>query len=344
MKRFITAICMFAMSLSLSTVSYAQKGEIYPHPEVKTEISVNEGEEKADSGRVWKTVYGEALRPDMTNGELRYTVYLPENYDSKKEYPFLLYLHGGSMGYLRTTGITPWSKDLGGGLQYAEIIAANIEDCIIFSPQVPGTKHNQNEEKTAYWSGISPSEILSGATENKSNSSPYLRAAEKMIADFVEKGISYGENTYTVDGSRLYVVGHSQGGIGTYTILRDCPGVFAAAIIGAGIGDPESVDLWKDTPVRIFHGMLDFTVSYEACEIMAEALKDYPNAEIFPLENADHNIKPYMYTAENFSWMAKQDRDKSESAPVIILILITVIVLAAGIAAFWMIKKRKTDK
>lgn len=350
MKRFTSLMCLLAMTFLFFTTGYAE-GIVYPHEEVETKVTSNEGTQKSiHSGRIWKTIFGEALREDMEHGELRYTVYLPENYDNKKEYPFLLYLHGGSMGYRRSGGKTPWEMDLDGSWQYAESIANSIESCIIFVPQAPGTKENY-EDKNAYWSGISPDEILSGATVNKSNSSPYLRATEKMMSDFLEKGISYGGNVFKIDKSRLYLTGHSQGAVGAYAILKDCPDVFAAAIIGAGIGDPDAADSWKDTPVRIFHGTSDPKVTYKAAEAMAEALKDHPGAEIITLEGEGHDIKPYMYgvtgngeAGETLMWMAKQDRDKFESTSIIAFILIAVLILAAGVAAFWGIKKVKTVK
>ena len=313
MKKFIISAC--ALLVLFCQSAFAQS-KMYPHPDVKTEVTTNEGTQKASLNRVWKTLSGEVKREDMEHGELRYTVYLPENYDSNKEYPFLLYLHGGELGYFRTVGATPWSKDLGGSAKYAESIANSIEDCIIFAPQAPGAPNEIKDRKNAYWSEVPAGGIVQQITEDKSNSSPYLRAVEKMMEGYLEKGISYGGNIYTVDASRLYLAGHSMGAIGSYTILRDCPDVFAAAVIGAGIGDPDSVDLWKSTPIRICHGTKDTTIPYKSTQVMAEALKNYPNAEIVTLENGDHNIKPFIYgpnwdgsANDNFAWMASKDRD-----------------------------------
>lgn len=315
MKKLI--ISAYALMLLFCQTAFAQS-KMYPHPEVKTEVTTNEGEQKTSSERVWKTLYGEVTREDMEHGELRYTVYLPENYDSNKEYPFLLYLHGGSIGYHRSNGKTPWTTDLGNS-KYAESIANSIEDCIIFAPQAPGAPQAIKDAKNAYWSEF-PSGNVSTHTTNKTPSSPYLRAVEKMMEGFLEKGISHNGNVYTVDASRVYVAGHSMGALGTFSILKDCPEVFAAALIGSGIGDPDSVDLWKDTPVRIIHGTNDTTVPYKAAEVMIEAVKDNPSAEIITLVNGDHNIKPYLYGADwddgandNFVWMATKDRDNISS-------------------------------
>lgn len=344
MKRFLITMCLIVTMFSFCMTGYA-KGVMYPHPEVETDITSNEGEEKSKSGRMWKKVYGTALRSDMEYGELRYNVYLPENYDSKKEYPFLLYLHGGSIGYLRTEGVTPWSRIL---YSYADNIADNIEDCIIFAPQAPGVDDSEDctDIENAYWAGVSYAE-LKVLTENKDDSTPYLRAVEKMMADFLETGISHGKNTYNIDASRLYVTGHSQGGMGTYSILKDCPNMFAAAIIGAGMGDPDLVDSWaSDTPVRIFHGTKDTSISFKCTEVMAEALEEYPNVEIIPLEGQGHNIKAFMYEVgpgqDSLSWMAEQVRDESGHMPVVVALILVIIVTA--IVAIWIIKRRKVSK
>ena len=314
MKKLISVICA-VMFIAMFSVTCFAEGAVYSLLDGDMKVTRAEGEQISNSERVWKTVYGEVTCADMEHGELRYTVYLPESYDSQKEYPFLLYLHGGSIGYHRSNGRTPWTTDLGNS-EYAESIANSIKDCIIFAPQAPGAPQEIKDAKSAYWSEFASGMVTKFSVDN-SASSPYLRAVEKMMENFLEKGISHNGSIYTVDASRLYVAGHSMGGIGVYTILRDCPDMFAAALIGSGIGDPDSVDLWKSTPVRIVHGTKDATISYKAAEVMIEALKDYPNVEIVTLVNGDHNIKPYLYGAnwddginENFEWMATKDRDK----------------------------------
>lgn len=324
MKRVIGFICALSIML-MSFVTVCAQGVMYPHPEVETEIAISdEGEIKNFYGRKWKTVTGEVVRADMEYGELRYSVYLPEGYDINKEYPILLFLHGGSIGYLRNAETSPWSKDLD---MYSEPIARGIEDCIILAPQAPGTPYSNNVGNT-YWSGLSSEEMLDGATINVYDSSPYLRATEKLMAEFFENGISHKGNTYKIDTSRVYLAGHSQGGVGSFSILKDCPEIFTAAIIGAGIGDPDAADLWKNTPVRIIHGTKDAKITYKAAELMQAAIKDHPNSKLITVDDG-HDIKPYMYTEENFSWMAKQDRNASGSMQTILLILFFCIGIVA---------------
>ena len=343
-KRVCAILCILMMLFMMCSTATAQ-GVLYPHPEVETELTKEEGTVRAISGRVWKTVSGEVRRQDMEHGELRYVVYLPENYDSTKQYPLELYLHGGDLGYKRSGGYTPWSKQL---IHYAENFAVSMGDCIIFAPQAPGTVSSGNETQGRYWSEFS-GRFAEKEWVDSSAASAYLMAVEKMLSDFVEQGISYGEDIYTLDKARLYVTGHSMGGIGTYTILRDCPDVFAAAIIGAGIGDPDSVDTWRSTKVRILHGTEDRVISYKATEKMEEALRTSKNAEIITLEGIGHDILSFMYAqtdaegkSEHLVWMAAQKFKEQDSARYMLGILIAVVAVVAVIAgAIWVLKRRK---
>ena len=78
---------------------------------------------------------------------------------------------------------------------------------------------------------------------------------------------------------------------------------------------------------------------------MAEALEEYPNVEIIPLEGVGHDIKPFMYEIgpgqDSLSWMAEQVRDENGHMPVVVAIIVVVVV--AVVAAIWMIKRRKAS-
>lgn len=78
---------------------------------------------------------------------------------------------------------------------------------------------------------------------------------------------------YNADSKRLYITGLSMGGYGTWNILADYPGKFAAAIPICGGGDPKLVDKMKGTPIWVFHGAKDQAVKLERSEEMVNALK-----------------------------------------------------------------------
>lgn len=75
----------------------------------------------------------------------------------------------------------------------------------------------------------------------------------------------------SADPNRIYILGHSMGGHGTYILLQIDPGYFAAAAPSAGTGramDAEFIDaaLIKDVPIWAFHGDKDATCPYERAQ------------------------------------------------------------------------------
>ena len=90
-------VCVMAVC-PLSFNAVCAEGKMYPHAETPMELTTEEDTVTAQSGREWRKLSGTAVRPDMTGGELRYEVYLPAKHSSRKEYPLLLYLHGGDLG------------------------------------------------------------------------------------------------------------------------------------------------------------------------------------------------------------------------------------------------------
>jgi len=72
----------------------------------------------------------------------------------------------------------------------------------------------------------------------------------------------------SVDRDRIYILGHSMGGGGTYRFIQMDPGYFAAAAPSAGSGlrrSEQSIDasLIKDVPIWAFHGDNDRLCPYE---------------------------------------------------------------------------------
>ena len=114
----------------------------------------------------------------------------------------------------------------------------------------------------------------------------------------------------------MYLVGDSMGAIGGYTMLADCPTVFAGAMLRSGMGNPYTVEAWKDTPIRIFHGALDQNVPYESGVKMIGALTEAgaKDAVLVGVETEAHNIQHIIHTAENYEWLSRQSRVISGNA------------------------------
>jgi predicted peptidase len=78
---------------------------------------------------------------------------------------------------------------------------------------------------------------------------------------------------YNVDPSRIYLVGHSMGAIGTWTLAAKYPDTWAALAPFAGIGAPPTAERIKGIPQFVVHGDADDTVHVNGSRMMVEALR-----------------------------------------------------------------------
>lgn len=100
----------------------------------------------------------------------------------------------------------------------------------------------------------------------------------------------------SVDMSRIYILGHSMGGRGTYIMTQIDPDYFAAAAASAGSGRLEAekfidVSVIKDIPFWIFHGDQDTTCPIEKDQkVFAEMQKVGGNMKFTTWEGDGHGV------------------------------------------------------
>jgi poly(3-hydroxybutyrate) depolymerase len=78
---------------------------------------------------------------------------------------------------------------------------------------------------------------------------------------------------YKVDPSRIYLMGHSMGAIGTWFLAAKYPEVWAALGPVAGTGNPQSVERMRHIPQFVVHGDADPTVPVAGSRNMVNAMK-----------------------------------------------------------------------
>lgn len=115
-------------------------------------------------------------------------------------------------------------------------------------------------------------------------------------------------NTYSADPKRLYVTGLSMGGFGSWNLLAEYPGKFAAAIPICGGGDPSKAEKMKETPIWVFHGAKDTAVSIKKSEEMVDALKKAGgNVKFTMYPEAGHDSWTETYNnSEVYKWLLEQ--------------------------------------
>jgi poly(3-hydroxybutyrate) depolymerase len=105
--------------------------------------------------------------------------------------------------------------------------------------------------------------------KGRDSASMYRGAAERDVLD----AMADVERTYRIDSSRIYLMGHSMGAYGTWSIAMAHPGIFAALGPISGGGSPAGMAQIRQIPEYVVHGDDDRTVSVTQSRTMVEAGK-----------------------------------------------------------------------
>jgi predicted esterase len=103
--------------------------------------------------------------------------------------------------------------------------------------------------------------------------SMYLASAERDVIDVINEM----KRDFSIDDDRVYLMGHSMGGYGSWSIAANNPSIFAAIAPIAGGGTPFSRPKLKaitHVPWIVVHGDKDPTVSVEESRKMVKAGKE----------------------------------------------------------------------
>ena len=175
-----------------------------------------------------------------------YRMYVPSAYDGSRAYPLIVALHG-------VTRTEDWFFDSNDRLlpQLAE-----KHGYIVASPFGYRTDGGYG------WGvGAAP-----GDPETR-------RLQERSEAD-VMRVLALVRETYRIDSSRIYLVGHSMGAIGTWKIAAKHPDIWAAVAPIAGNGAPDTLVRLANVPAIVVHGDRDNTVNVQGSRAMVAKAKE----------------------------------------------------------------------
>ena len=156
---------------------------------------------------------------------------------------------------------------------------------LILSLHGGGGVGDDNVSQLRWWNGVMaeedwrrsyPSFVLvpqavSGGTWGERSAVGDLRNIYiKNMIPVVFELIDALEKELPIDSSRIYVLGASMGGSGTWNFLQARPGFFAAAIPVCAGRPPQDVTGLTQTPVWSFHGADDPTAAVENSRTMFE--------------------------------------------------------------------------
>lgn len=107
------------------------------------------------------------------------------------------------------------------------------------------------------------------APKGRDTASMYRGSAEQDVIDVIREV----RRDYKIDPNRIYLMGHSMGGYGTWSVAIAHPDLFAAIGPISGGGDPAGLVKIRAVPEYVVHGDDDRTVNVNESRRMVEAAK-----------------------------------------------------------------------
>lgn len=185
---------------------------------------------------------------------LRYRKLLPEGFTPGNSYPLVLFLHGGG-----ERGSDNERQLLHGSRLFLDPVWRRTFPAVVLFPQcAEGDYWAQVDiDRSSYPIGLD-FDYKKGPTRSLG-----------LVMKLLEHYLSLPET----DVSRVYVVGLSMGGMGTFELLHRLPDTFAAAVPICGAGVPETAAGYaKKVPLWVFHGAVDQVVAPGQSLEMVQAL------------------------------------------------------------------------
>ncbi len=208
--------------------------------------------------------------------KLPYRLFAPRSANRDQELPLILYLHGrGGAG-------TDNRKQISGGnalgtQSWIEPEAQQRHPAFVLAPQIP-------EPSTWHSTSDKPA--------------PHVAALFELLDEL--------RSELRIDARRVYVVGQSLGGYGTWDLIARHPDLFAAAVPLCGGGDPRRILSARNVAVWAFHGAKDATVPVARSREMVAALRtvnssvkytEYPNVghDVWTRAFREHDLPDWMF-------------------------------------------------
>lgn len=175
------------------------------------------------------------------NKKLPYRFLKPLDYDSTKEYPLVVCLHGSS------------GRGVGNIIQVSRSLMA--------------TKLSAPENREKYPIFLFVPQCAPNAEWGGPGHLPEYNPLVIKAVDSLEKVLP-------IDKTRVYLTGYSMGGYGAWDLIGTHPTLFAAAVPMCGAGDPNLAQNMVDVPIWAFHGARDRNVLVRGSRDVINALRE----------------------------------------------------------------------
>jgi poly(3-hydroxybutyrate) depolymerase len=180
--------------------------------------------------------------------EMEYALFVPSRYVKEKKTPLIVALHGlggNPQQMIRSRGLTDQAE------QHGYIVAAPM-----------------GYNSSGWYGAKGPGGFGKGKDEPKN----VRELSEKDVMNVLE----LVRKEFTIDEKRIYLIGHSMGGAGTWHLGTKYPDIWAglAPIAPAAFGQPTGLDRIKHIPVIVVQGDKDTLVRPEGTRRWVEKMKE----------------------------------------------------------------------
>lgn len=218
---------------------------------------------------------------DGAGHTMPYRLFTPPDPDASQEYPLVIRLHGlGECG-------TDNESQLGSSMENLIRVTQSEHPSFLVVPQLAPDDSQYN---CRFWGQIPERNLVLGILEEVRTAHP------------------------EVDGRRIYLIGSSWGGLGTFSLLYHFPHTFTAAVSICG-GEMEELQAERapvicHVPMWVFHGALDSVVPVIFSRGMVQAMREAggdPRYTEYP--DKGHEISSMVYADEDdelYPWLFSQ--------------------------------------
>lgn len=220
---------------------------------------------------------------------LNYRLLQPESVKQGQQYPLVLFLHGaGERGSDNEKQLAHGSR------MFQNPVNREKYPAYVLYPQCP---------QSGYWAYTErPSSFYPDRMPVSQEITPIFKSVKELLDSYLSKP--------GIDKDRIYIIGLSMGGMGTYDMVSRFPDIFAAAIPICGTINPARLAPAKRVAFRIFHGDSDDVVTVDGSREAYKALKSLgANVEYIEFPGCNHNSWTPAFNYPGFmDWLFRQER------------------------------------
>lgn len=226
-----------------------------------------------------------------TKGDsLLYRQLVPQLVEKDMKYPLVLFLHGAG-----ERGNDNEAQLQHGAMMFTNPVNRDNYPTFALFPQCPANSYwapvNRNGKKDeSFFPSVAPIPAP-------------LQAVKELLDQFTDSN--------PVDTSRIYIVGLSMGGMGTFEMVCRYPDLFAAAIpICGGVNTIRLEKINTETSFRIYHGDADTVVPVKFSRDAYITLKRKgADVEYTEFPGVNHNSWTPAFNMPDFmEWLFKQSK------------------------------------